>query len=119
MGQRELETSHLRDVSLIGLVNVVAHTEHERAREIVASAHCIQRFRQRMPIREPGGDAVATALRAALENAVVSGWPPAWAVSDRPAELWAVTPDLAFPLTPTGQPGRWLAVTCLPRDGRA
>jgi hypothetical protein len=92
-----------------------AHTDHPRAREIVPSAHCVQRFRQRMPIREPGGEAVALALRAALEAADVSGWPPAWAVSDRPAELWAATADLAFPLAPTPTPGRWLAVTCLAR----
>jgi len=96
-------------------VNVVARTEHAEAREIVASAHCIQRFRQRMPIREPGGDVVAAALVGALEGADVSGWPPAWAVSDRPAELWAATSELAFPLTRTDRPGRWLAVTCLPR----
>lgn len=115
----DVEAAHRRDVSLIGPVNVVAHTEHDRAREIVASAHCVQRFRQRMPIREPGGDVVAFALRAALEEADVSAWPPAWAMSDRPAELWAVTAELAFPLAPTDQPGRWLAVTCLPRNGRA
>ncbi len=30
------------------------HTDHPEARVIVASAHCVQRFRQRMPIREPG-----------------------------------------------------------------
>jgi hypothetical protein len=99
-------------------VHVVAvHTEHPQAREIVPSAHCIARFRQRMPIREPGGEAVEQALRAALELADVSGWPPAWAVSDRPAELWAVTADLAFPLAPTDTPGRWLALTCLARRG--
>ena len=96
-------------------MNVVARTEHAEAREIVASAHCIQRFRQRMPIREPGGDVVAAALVGVLEGADVSGWPPAWAVSDRPAELWAATSELAFPLTRTDRPGRWLAVTCLPR----
>jgi hypothetical protein len=115
----DVEAAHRRDVSLIGSVNVVAHTQHERAREIVASAHCVQRFRQRMPIREPGGDVVAAALREALQDADVSGWPPAWAVSDQPAELWAVTKELAFPLAPTDLPGRWLAVTCLPRSGRA
>lgn len=96
-------------------MNVVALTEHPEAPEIVASAHCVTRFRQRMPIREPGRDAVADALRAALESADVSAWPPAWAVSDRPAELWATTADLAFPLTRTDRPGRWLAVTCIPR----
>jgi hypothetical protein len=82
----------------------------------VPSAHCVQRFRQRMPIHEPGIDAVADALLAALEAADVSGWPPAWAVSDTPAPLWAVTGDLAFPLAPTDVRGRWLAVTCLARD---
>jgi hypothetical protein len=100
-------------------VQVVAHTEHDEAREIVPSAHCVQRFRQRMPIREPGRDVVDSALREALEAADVSVWPPAWAVSDTPAALWAVTADLAFPLTATDRPGRWLAVTCLPRNGRA
>ena len=93
----------------------IARTAHPEAREIVASAHCIHRFRQRMPIREPGADVVAVALLAALEDADVSAWPPAWAVSDRPAELWAATKDLAFPLARTHRPGRWLAVTCLPR----
>jgi hypothetical protein len=45
-------------------------------------------------------------------------WPPAWAVSDRPARLWAIAGDLAFPLSPTAEPGRWLAVTCLRRGQR-
>lgn len=91
------------------------HTDHPEAREIVPSAHCVQRFRQRMPIREPGAAAVAAALREALEHSHVSAWPPAWAVSDRPAALWAATRDLAFPLAPTPTPGRWLALTCLSR----
>jgi len=46
-------------------------------------------------------------------DADVTHWPPAWAVSDRPAPLWAVSGDLAFPLARTNTPGRWLAVTCL------
>ncbi len=91
------------------------HTGHPEAREIVPSAHCLQRFRQRMPIREPGAAAVAAALHVALEHSDVSRWPPAWAVSDRPAALWAATAELAFPLAPTATPGRWLAVTCLSR----
>lgn len=91
-------------------------TDHPEARMIVPSAHCIQRFRQRMPIREPGAAAVAQALRAALEESHISGWPPAWAVSDNPAELWAATPDLVFPLVRTDTAGRWLAVTCLSRN---
>ena len=93
----------------------VARLEHPEVQEIVASAHCIERFRQRMPIREPGREVVDSALREALEHADVHGWAPAWAVSDRPAELWAVAGDLAFPLVRTDRPGRWLAVTCLPR----
>ena len=94
----------------------VARTGHPEAPEIVPSAHCVQRFRQRMPIREPGTDVVAAALLATLEEADISRWPPAWAVSDRSAELWAATADLAFPLARTATPGRWLAVTCLPRS---
>lgn len=93
-----------------------ARTAHPVAREIVPSAHCIARFRQRMPIRSPGRDAVDAAVIAALEAADVSGWPPGWAVTDAPAELWAVTGDLAFPLVRTPQAGRWLAVTCLRRE---
>ena len=97
-----------------------AHVAHADVREIVPSAHCVVRFRQRMPVRAAGIEAVAPALLAALEAADVSGWPPGWAVSDRPAELWAVAGELAFPLSRTERPGRWLAVTCLRRgrDGR-
>ncbi len=93
----------------------VAHTAHPEAREVVPSDHCVHRFRARMPVRAPGIDEVAAALLAALEAADVSAWPPGWAVSDRPAELWAVSGDLAFPLARTATPGRWLAVTCLRR----
>jgi len=95
----------------------VAHTEHPEAPEIVPSAHCLLRFRERMPVRAPGGEAPATLLLEALRDADVTRWPPGWAVSDRPAELWAVTADLAFPLASTRTAGRWLAVTCL-RRGR-
>src|SRR5262245_21490981 len=96
----------------------VARTDHPVAREIVPSDHCIARFRQRAPVRAAGADVVIDALIAALEEATVSGWPPAWAVSDRSAKLWASTAELAFPLAPTPQEGRWLAVTCLRRTGR-
>jgi hypothetical protein len=92
-----------------------ARTHHAEAPEIVASAHCVKRFRERMPIRTPGGAAVEEALVAALESADITHWPPGWAVSDRPAELWAIAGDLAFPLARTPQRGRWLAVTCLKR----
>ena len=91
------------------------HTEHPEARELVASDHAIHRFRQRMPVRAPGTAEVIAGLRAALEAADISGWPPGWAVSDRPAELWAVHQDVAFPLARTQIPGRWIAVTCLRR----
>lgn len=96
----------------------VARTDHPEAREIVPSAHCVQRFRRRMPIRTAGIAPVAQVLLDTLEAADVSGWPPGWAVSDRPTgpdALWAVTRDLAFPLAPSGMPGRWVALTCLRR----
>jgi hypothetical protein len=96
-----------------------ARTDHPEAREIVPSAHCVRRFRERMPVRAPGIDEVAAGLLAALEDADITHWPPGWAVSDRPAALWAIFGDLAFPLAPTPQPGRWLAVTCLRRGDRA
>jgi hypothetical protein len=92
-----------------------ARNDSPEAPEIVPSAHCVTRFRERMPVRTPGIDEVADALIAALEAADVTRWPPGWAVTDRPAPLWAIAGDLAFPLAPTGRPGRWLAVTCLRR----
>lgn len=93
----------------------VAHLSHPNVREIVPSHHCALRFRQRRPVSERGVVAVADALIAALEDADVTAWPPAWAVSDRHTELWAVSGDLAFPLEGTDRPGRWVATTCLPR----
>jgi hypothetical protein len=92
-----------------------ARTGHPEAPEIVPSAHCVHRFRERMPVRAPGIAEAAAALLAALEDADVMRWPPAWAVSDRPADLWAISGDVAFPLVRTAEPGRWLAVTCLRR----
>lgn len=97
-------------------VNIgVAHLDHPEVHEIVPSAHCIQRFRQRMPVRTPGIAEVGTALLAALEDCDVSGWAPGWVSTDVPAPLWAATADLAFPLQPTDRPHRWLATTCLRR----
>jgi hypothetical protein len=92
-----------------------ARNDSPEAPEIVPSAHCVKRFRERMPVRAPGLEEVAVALLTALENADVTRWPPGWAVTDKPAPLWAISGDLAFPLAPTGLPGRWLAVTCLRR----
>jgi hypothetical protein len=93
-----------------------AHTGDPQAPEIVPSDHCVARYRERMPIRVPGVDEVVAALLATLEDATITRWPPAWAVSDKPAVLWAITSDLAFPLAPTGTPGRFLAITCLRRN---
>ncbi|HEX2125626.1 MAG TPA: hypothetical protein VHF45_03605 [Thermoleophilaceae bacterium] len=93
----------------------VARLDHAEVHEIVPSHHCVVRFRQRRPVAERGGAAVADALIAALEDAHVSRWPPAWAVGDRHTELWAVSGELVFPLEPTDRPGRWLATTCLSR----
>ncbi len=95
----------------------MARLDHPEVREIVPSHHCVVRFRQRRPVRERGTAAVADALVAVLEHADVSRWPPAWAVSDRRTELWAVNGELAFPLEATDRPGRYLALTCLGRDG--
>ena len=36
----------------------------------------------------------------------MSRWPPAWAISDRRTELWAVNGSLAFPLERADMPGR-------------
>jgi hypothetical protein len=91
----------------------VARLDHPEVREIVPSHHCVVRFRQRRPVRERGAAAVADALVELLEGADVSRWPPAWAVSERNTELWAVNGALAFPLQPSGSPGRFVALTCL------
>ncbi|MEA2330993.1 MAG: hypothetical protein QOH58_1131 [Thermoleophilaceae bacterium] len=93
----------------------VARLDHPEVREVVPSHHCVLRFRQRRPVRERGVEAVAVALIEALEHADVSRWPPAWAISDRHTELWAVSGPLAFPLERSGSPGRFVATTCLSR----
>jgi hypothetical protein len=98
-------------------VQRVARIEHPEVHEIVPSHHCVLRFRQRRPVHARGGDAVADALIATLEDADVSGWPPAWAVNDRQTMLWAVSGPFAFPLERTDRPGRWLATTCLAKNG--
>jgi hypothetical protein len=91
----------------------VARLDNAEVREIVPSHHAVVRFRQRRPVRERGGEAVADALIAALEDSHITRWPPAWAVGDQPTELWAVSGELAFPLESSGAPGRWVATTCL------
>ena len=94
----------------------VARLDHPEVREIVPSHHSGVRFRQRRAGREGGAAAVAEALMEVLRDADVSRWPPAWAVSDRHTDLWAVSGELAFPLQPAGSPGRFVALTCLGRE---
>ena len=96
-------------------MRAAVHIGHDEVVEIVASNHCIERYGQRMPVDEPSVEQIEAALRETLEDADVTRWPPAWAVSDRPVHLWAVSGDLAFPLAETPTRGRWLAVTCLRR----
>jgi hypothetical protein len=93
----------------------VARLDHPEVREVVPSHHCVVRFRQRRPVRERGAEAVAVALIEVLEGSDVSRWPPAWAISDRHTELWAVNGELAFPLERGAAPGRYVATTCLSR----
>ena len=93
----------------------VARLDHPEVREIVPSHHCVVRFRQRRPVRERGSAAVADALIAVLQEADVNRWPPAWAVSDRHTDLWAVSGPLAFPLERSDRHGRYVATTCLSR----
>jgi hypothetical protein len=97
-------------------VQRIARIDHPEVREIVPSHHCVLRFRQRRPVRERGSEAVAEALIAVLERSDVSRWPPAWAVSDRRTDLWAVSGALAFPLERSAEHGRWVATTCLGRE---
>ncbi len=93
----------------------MAQLDHPEVHEIVPSHHCVLRFRQRRPVRERGADVVAEALVVALQDSDVSRWPPAWAISDRRTELWAVNGSLAFPLERADMHGRWVATTCLSR----
>jgi hypothetical protein len=93
----------------------VARPLHPEVLEIAPSHHCVVRFRQRRPVHERGADVVAEALIDVLEEADISRWPPAWAASERPTELWAVSDGLAFPLEPSGPAGRFVATTCLSR----
>jgi hypothetical protein len=93
-----------------------ARTGDPQAPEIVPSDHCVARYRERMPIRTPGLDQVVASLLSTLEDAIITRWPPGWAVTDKPAPLWAIAGDLAFPLVRTPTPGRFLATTCLRRN---
>jgi hypothetical protein len=87
------------------------HTDHPEVRVIQPTWHCLLRFRQRG--RHPAGtDAAVAALRAALAEASIDTWPPPWAAG-QDAPRWATFGPYAFPLTPSGLPGAWSALTCL------
>jgi hypothetical protein len=94
----------------------VARPDHPEVAEVIASDHCVLRFRKRRRIRTAGLDAVSEALRQAFEEADLTRWAPTWVSSDRATPMWALLDDLAFPLIPAGQPGAWLATTCLVRE---
>jgi hypothetical protein len=93
----------------------VARADHPEVSEVIASEHCVLRFRKRGGIRAPGLDAVSEALRHAFEEADITRWAPSWVDTCRQTPMWALHEDLAFPLTPAGEPGSWLATTCLVR----
>jgi hypothetical protein len=94
----------------------VVRPDHPEVSEVIASEHCVLRFRKRNRIGIPGLKAVSDALAQAFEEADLTRWAPAWVNTNRQTQMWALVDDLAFPLTPTGQPGSWLATTCLVRD---
>ncbi len=95
----------------------VFRDDHPEVSEVIASEHCVLRFRKRRRIREAGLDVVSAALQQAFEEADITRWAPTWVDTPRRTELWALLDELAFPLTPTGEPGSWLATTCLVRGG--
>ena len=94
----------------------VFRPDHPEVSEIIASDHCILRFRKRRRIRTAGLAAVSDALQQAFEEADLTRWAPSWVDTDRRTQMWALLDDLAFPLTPAGPPGSWLATTCLVRE---
>ena len=89
--------------------------DHPEVKTVIASEHCVQRFRKRRRIRVPGIQAVAEELREAFEQADLTRWAPPWVVSAHDTQMWALLDDLAFPLVAAGQDGEWLATTCLVR----
>jgi hypothetical protein len=91
----------------------VVRPDHPEVSEVIASDHCILRFRKRRRIRTAGLDAVSDALHQAFADADLTRWAPTWIDTDRETQMWALVDDLAFPLTPAGSPGSWLATTCL------
>jgi hypothetical protein len=96
----------------------VFRDDHPEVREVIASNHCVQRFRERRGIREAGVAAVGEPLARAFEDADFTRWAPPWAATDTRTELWAMSGDLAFPLRRAAGNGSWLALTCLARPKR-
>jgi hypothetical protein len=96
----------------------VVRPDHPEVSEVIASEHCILRFRKRRQIRKAGLDAVSDALQQAFEEADFTRWAPTWVDTGRQTQMWAIAGDMAFPLTPAGPPGSWLATTCLVRERR-
>jgi hypothetical protein len=94
----------------------VERPDHPEVTEVIASDHCLLRFRHRNRIRTAGLDAVGEALRQVFEEADLTRWAPTWVDTSRRTQMWALHQDLAFPLTPAGEPGSWLAATCLVRN---
>jgi len=89
------------------------HLGHPEVEEIQPTWHCLLRFRQRVTLPS-GTDAAIAALEAALAEAEITTRPPR-GIAGRgdPSALWAVSGRHAFPLQPTGEPGVWVAPTCL------
>jgi hypothetical protein len=94
----------------------VVRPDHPEISEVIASDHCVLRFRKRGRIRTPGLDAVGEALQRTFEEADLTRWAPTWVDTNRQTQMWALLDDLAFPLTPAAEPGSWLATTCLVRE---
>jgi hypothetical protein len=97
----------------------VLRFDHPEVTEVIASEHCILRFRKRRRIRDAGLEVVSDALHEAFEEADITRWAPTWVDTDRRTQMWALLDDIAFPLAPAGAPGSWLATTCLVRPSRS
>jgi hypothetical protein len=93
----------------------VSRFDHPEVSAVIASEHCLQRFRRRRRISTPGFAALELELSRAFEDAEITALAPAWVQSDHGTQLWALLDDLAFPLAPATGAGEWLALTCLVR----
>ena len=89
--------------------------DHQQVREIIVSHHCLLRFRERARIRTSGVEALNAQLRVVLAEVEISAVTPAWVSGEYDTPLWALSGEFAFPLTPVGVSGSYLARTCLLR----